>query len=102
MEYFNRAIEIDPEFPDIYFNLALVYSRSGHPREAAENALRAIELDPRDNEAYIIYARQMIAMGRGSDAHRFLTTAAGEYPNLPGPRQALHLLETAPEQEPQE
>jgi tetratricopeptide (TPR) repeat protein len=97
MEYFNRAIDIDPEFPDAYFNLALVYSRAGRPEEAAGNARQALELDPMDNQAYIIYARQMIAAGRRSDARRFITAAIREYPNLPGPRQALQVLEGPPE-----
>lgn len=96
MEYFNRAIEIDPEFPDTYFNLALVYAGAGRPDDAAENARLALELDPLDNEAYIIYARQMMAAGRRSDAHRFLAAVIREYPNLPGPRQALQLLEASP------
>jgi tetratricopeptide (TPR) repeat protein len=96
MEFFDRAIEIDPEFPDIYFNLAIVYSRSGRPEDAADNARRALELDPMDDQAYLIYARQMIAAGRRSDAHRFITAVRRKYPNIPGPRQALRILEEAP------
>ena len=96
MEYFNRAIEIDPEFPDIYFNLALVYARSGRPQDAADNARLALELDPLDSDAYIVYANQMIAAGRRSDAHRFLTATAREYSDLPGLIQALRLLEAQP------
>jgi tetratricopeptide (TPR) repeat protein len=96
MEFFERAKEIDPEFPDIYFNLALIYARSGRPEESADNARRALELDPLDNQAYLVYARQMIASGRRDDALRFLTTVAREYPNLPGLRHALQVLKEAP------
>ena len=95
MEYFDRAMRIDPGFPDIYFNLALVYARAGEPLEAADHARHALELDPTDNEAYIVYANQMVAAGRRSDAHRFLTAAASEYPSLPGLRHALQLLEAS-------
>jgi tetratricopeptide (TPR) repeat protein len=93
MEYFDRAIEIDPGFPDIYFNLAVIYSRSGRPGEAARNARLALELDPMDNQAYLIYAREMMAAGRRSEAQAFLRAAADRHPDLPGLIQALGLLE---------
>jgi len=92
MQYFDGAIRIDPGFPDIYFNLALVHARAGKPLEAAGHARHTLELDPTDNDAYIVYANQMVAAGRQSDARRFLEAAVREHPDLPGPRHALGSL----------
>jgi tetratricopeptide (TPR) repeat protein len=92
MNYFNRAIDAAPEFPDIYFNLALVFARSGRHLEAANYALWTLKLDPADEEAYTVYARQMRAAGRAGDARRYLEAAIREHPDLAGPRRALELL----------
>jgi tetratricopeptide (TPR) repeat protein len=92
MVFFDEAVKADPAFPDTYFNLALVYAKSGKPGEAAGYARKLIELDPRDNQAYVIYADQMRAAGRIEEARKFLEGAAGRNPDLPGPRQALSRL----------
>jgi tetratricopeptide (TPR) repeat protein len=92
LEYFDQAIRTDPSLPEIYFNLALVYARTGESGKAADNARRATELDPTDDTAYVVYANQMRAAGRASEARDFLRAAMQQYPDLEGPRRALREL----------
>ena len=90
--FFEEAIRIEPGFPDIYFNLSLVYARSGEYRKAADYARRTIELDPADNDAYLLYADQMRSAGAVEEARAFLEEAIQRYPNLPGPKEARDRL----------
>ncbi|MFZ1946060.1 MAG: tetratricopeptide repeat protein [bacterium] len=88
-EFFDRALELEPDNPDTHFNLALVYMQAGMPSEAADAALRVMELTPRDDQAYAIYARAMAAAGKLGTARVVLEEAARRWPDLAGPRQAL-------------
>lgn len=88
-EFFDRARELEPDNPDTYFNLALVYLQAGIPSEAADAALRVMELTPRDDQAYVIYGRAMAAAGKPGAARVVLEEAARRWPDLEGPRQAL-------------
>ena len=90
--YFDRALALDRNSPDTYFNLSLVYARAGSHGQAADNARRVIELDPSDDQAYLVFATEMAAAGRVDEARHYLEAAAGRYPELAGPQGALEIL----------
>ncbi len=47
---YNRAIEIDPEYQDVYANLGVVYYQLEQLDLAAENYEKALSLDPTDGD----------------------------------------------------
>ena len=93
MPFFDRARSLDARNPDLYYNLALVYAQAGLPSEAADAARRVIQLDPADNQAYIILADQMRLAGRIEEARTLLEQAVRRRPDLAGPREALTRLD---------
>jgi O-antigen ligase/tetratricopeptide (TPR) repeat protein len=46
LEYYVMAAQEQPQNPQIYASLAVVYAKMGHKDEAIKSALRAAELDP--------------------------------------------------------
>lgn len=52
IEYYNKAIELDPDFADAYNNRGIAYRRKGECAKAIEDYNKAIELDPDYSEAY--------------------------------------------------
>jgi len=46
VEWFQKAIEQDPQNPNYYYKLSITYARNGRLEEALEQALKAQELDP--------------------------------------------------------
>ncbi|VVB51139.1 TPR repeat protein [uncultured archaeon] len=45
---YKKAVKLNPEYPEAYYNLSLVYFFCGRPKEAYENFKRAKELAPED------------------------------------------------------
>ncbi len=63
---FERAIALQPDYPDALNNLATIYNSAGRKKEAFELILRALLLDPRhiqarSNLALIFYERGMLS-----------------------------------------
>jgi len=54
-EKLERAIEVDPEYAEAYYNYALLQEELDEPEEAAEKYERAIEHDPEYADAYYNY-----------------------------------------------
>ncbi len=52
IELFNRAIELNPLFPNPRNNLGVAYNRSGEPERAVEHFNKAIELHAGDPRSY--------------------------------------------------
>lgn len=52
IEEFNKALELDPKQPDIYFNLGLAKAKQQDFLEAIKDYTKAIEINPKFTEAY--------------------------------------------------
>ena len=50
--HFRKAIEIDPNYKEAYYNLGNALDDTGDLKGAVENYRRAIEIDPKLKEAY--------------------------------------------------
>ena len=61
LEYFQRAVEVDPADPDYRFNLAVALYRAGDLSGAAKQAREALALRPSDGEA-----RTVLDMANGA------------------------------------
>ena len=60
----RRTLELNPEFPTAYFNLALIYEERGDPRAAVEAYEKEIEVAPRDYKAHFNVAKLHGSSGR--------------------------------------
>ncbi|MCA9484098.1 MAG: tetratricopeptide repeat protein [Nitrospina sp.] len=52
LEYYNKALELDPANAEIYNNRSLIYKELGKPDRAVRGFLKAIQLDPGYVKAY--------------------------------------------------
>ena len=55
---YNRVLELDPEFPFVYYNRGFVYCKMGQYQKAIEDFSKAIQYKPKFAEA--IYNRGLI------------------------------------------
>ncbi|WP_448700379.1 tetratricopeptide repeat protein [Mucilaginibacter sp. AW1-3] len=56
IETYNQAIKINPDYPQIYYNLGLAYSRNKQYAEAESSAIEAIKHDPKNAASQRLYA----------------------------------------------
>ena len=81
--FLSRAAESSPDDPLVHFNYALALFLSGKYAEAAEQLKPVITADPRDGQAYFLYAKALERTGKtetanaaDDQARRFLQTYA--------------------------
>ncbi|MFA5779774.1 MAG: tetratricopeptide repeat protein [Elusimicrobiota bacterium] len=53
IEYYTKAIEINPKFEDAYVNRGVAYGNKGLYDEAIEDCTKAIQMNPKDAGAYV-------------------------------------------------
>ncbi|MBI2955776.1 MAG: tetratricopeptide repeat protein [Acidobacteria bacterium] len=82
LAHFHRALEEDPDDPDLYFNLGLHHLRHNQWEEAARALKRCLEIAPRDTEALFLRARALEQLGHEEDARRARLQAVGDNPAL--------------------
>ena len=66
LRYFLEEIRIDPRYDKVYFNLGLLYYRSGSADKAADAWETALRLNPDYSKVYICLAR----LYRGKDSEK--------------------------------
>lgn len=81
--FLSRAAESSPDDPLVHFNYAIALFLSGKYAEAAEQLKPVITADPRDGQAYFLYAKALERTGKtetanaaDDQARRFLQTYA--------------------------
>lgn len=81
--FLARAAESSPDDPMVHFNYALALFLSGRFAEASEQLKPVITADPRDGQAYFLYAKSLEKIGKidianaaDDQARRFLPTYA--------------------------
>jgi len=52
LRFYQKAIQIDPYFSEVYNDLGVVYEALGDDKKAEENYLKAIEINPKNLAAY--------------------------------------------------
>lgn len=81
--FLARAAESSPDDPLVHFNYALALFLSGKYAEAADQLKPVITADPRDGQAYFLYAKSLEKIGKtetanaaDDQARRYLQTYA--------------------------
>jgi tetratricopeptide (TPR) repeat protein len=81
--FLNRAAESSPDDPLVHFNYALALFLAGKYAEAADQLKPVITADPRDGQAYFLYAKSLEKTGKtetanaaDDQARRYLQTYA--------------------------
>ena len=81
--FLTRAAESSPDDPLVHFNFALALFLSGKYTEAADQLKPVITADPRDGQAYFLYAKSLEKTGKtetanaaDDQARRYLQTYA--------------------------
>ena len=81
---FERAIAADPLFTRPYTQLASLLAQSGDLEETVAVGLKALELNPHDNDARFYVTVAQLRLGRNEDAvasaRQLIARGAGEYP----------------------
>jgi len=90
IDLFSRAIEAEPWTALLYLNRGIALARLGSLEAATKDATQAIRLAPEDPNAWELYARMMMAVGRPEQAaegvriHRRLTAVVSGRGDRPG------------------
>jgi tetratricopeptide (TPR) repeat protein len=56
IETYNQAIKINPDYPQVYFNLGVAYFRNQQYAEAENSAIEAIKHNPKNASSQRLYA----------------------------------------------
>ncbi len=75
-EHFSEAVRIKPDFPDVHFNLGLLFSRQGKTDEAVAAWRKALDLKPDLVEAHQRLGQALLAKGNPAEAVKHFTKAA--------------------------
>jgi len=67
----RRALEADPQLPDAYTTLGVVFDLTGRPTEAIDSWKRAVDLDARNFDALYNLVIELTAVGRKDEAVRY-------------------------------
>ncbi len=67
--FLTRAAESSPDDPLVHFNYAVALFLSGKYAEAAEQLKPVIAADPRDGQAYFLYAKSLEKVGKTETAN---------------------------------
>ena len=68
IEHYNKAIEINPQFTETYYNRGVVKSVLGKHEEAIEDYSKAIKINPQFAEAYYNRGATKSALGQNQEA----------------------------------
>ena len=81
-ECFQKVLSISPDYSWAYYNLASIAFEEEDYESVALNLDKTIELNPKDEQAYINYAKILAKMGLFEDAKNMLMYAINECPDI--------------------
>ena len=81
--FLQKAIELNPEFKEAYYNLGLSYERLGEYKDAIKNLKKAIQLSPDDANAYYALGYVYYQKKKNKQAVEAFEHAARLKPNNP-------------------
>ncbi|MGH7939361.1 MAG: tetratricopeptide repeat protein, partial [Bryobacteraceae bacterium] len=75
LDYFHRALVLDPQYPVLFINLGIAEAAAKHPAVAELHFKEALRLAPSMPDSYTYYARYLIAHSRQAEARGLLQDA---------------------------
>lgn len=77
IEYFEKAVQTDPEFSYAWSSLGVTYRRLGEFETSEKNHLKALEINPRDASAASNLASLYFSWGKQDKAERYARKVRG-------------------------
>lgn len=68
LEYWNKALEINPRQANVYKSMALLYMKKGQFNDAVEQFRKALEIEPQLPDAYVNIGHSLMMSGRPKEA----------------------------------
>jgi len=66
LEHLQKSSELNPQSPQVWVELGIVYSRLGRDTEAEESLLRGIRMGPGSGRAHFEWGRVLVGRGDGA------------------------------------
>ncbi len=96
IEYYNKAVALDPSFPYAYYNLGAAYTDIGQPAKAIDAYRKGIELLPSLTSARVSYAKLLLSLKRNEEAIAELSSILKQHPEEKEAASLLTMLRGAP------
>jgi tetratricopeptide (TPR) repeat protein len=71
IEWFEKAIALEPDYADYHYKLSITYARSNKLEKALNRAKHAVRLEP-DNESYRFHLQYLYAREKVQQAEKLL------------------------------
>jgi len=68
LEYWNKALEINPEQANVYKSMALLYMKKGQFDDAVAQFRKALEIEPQLPDVYVNIGHSLMMSGRPKEA----------------------------------
>jgi Flp pilus assembly protein TadD len=94
LDYFHRAQELAPRYPELLINLAIAESATNRSAAAEQHFKEALQLAPSSPGGYDYYARYLLSHSRVDEARALLHNALELSPNDLTARELLKEAET--------
>jgi type IV pilus assembly protein PilF len=78
MEKLQKALEINPNYPDAHTVIGLLYERIGDPKNAEDHYRRAVELQPKSGAANNNYGQILCSSGKLDEADKYFQRAVAD------------------------
>ncbi len=88
---YNKVIELNPKYPDVYYLRAIMKKAKGDPTGALADFSKGIEISPNNGMYYYQRAELKKAMGDLAGARADRDTARKVEPGIPTPRDLSSL-----------
>jgi protein O-mannosyl-transferase len=94
LDYFHRAQQLRPQYPELLINLAIAESATERTAAAEQHFKEALRLEPSSPGSYDYYARYLLEHSRADEARALLHSALELSPNDLTARELLNKAET--------
>lgn len=92
--FFKKAVELDPDFVDAYFNLGAIYKKQKKYFYAIEALQKAIQLNPDDIEITYELGSCYLEEKKYPEAKKYFSLVTTDYPKYNEAKQNLEKIET--------
>ena len=91
-DYFERALQLTPEYAYLHVNMAVLDAAVGRPRDAERHFRDALRYEPNNPVSYTHFARWLASIGRTEEARLLTETAVGLSPGDADARALLSYI----------